>query len=103
MIDSLRVAAVLVTAAATIGMSGQVIAQEEELNDLGAINCRDILLAAGEDRDAVILVLHAYLLGEAKQLTYDPDELAEATDTFLDACIDKPDSKALATMRAQFK
>ena len=71
--------------------------------DLSTVSCKDVLLASGDERDAVVLVLHAYLLGEAKQLTYNADVLAEATDRFFDACIAKPDAQALETLRNEVK
>ena len=75
----------LTVAMLSISQSELAIAQDEEIKDLSTVSCRDVLLAHGEERDGVILVLHAYLLGEAKQLTYDANELAEATDSFFDA------------------
>jgi len=95
--------AVVLIGAFAVGNPGIVNAQDEELTDIGSITCRDVLLSSGEVRDGVILVLHAYLLGEAKQLTYDDNVLGEATDRFLDACIAKPDTQALATLREQMK
>jgi hypothetical protein len=86
-----------------VGVPSIANAQEDEFKDIGSITCKDVLLASGEVRDGVILVLHGYLLGEAKQLTYDSDVLAEATDRFFDACIAAPDAKALETLRDQLK
>lgn len=83
--------------------SDAATADEHTARDLSAVTCKDVLLASGEDRDGIILVLHAYLLGEAKQLTYDVDVLAEATDGFFETCIAKPESQALKTMRYQLK
>jgi len=75
------------------------VLQFEEVRDLGSLSCRDILLASGAARENLVLVLHAYLLGEAKQLEFNAIELAEGTDRFLHACIAKPDAQALQTMR----
>lgn len=86
-----------------VGTPDVANAQEDELKDISSITCKDVLLASGEIRDGVVLVLHGYLLGEAKQLTYDTDVLADATDLFLDACIANPDAQALATLRDQLK
>lgn len=74
-------------------------AQFDEIRNLGSLSCRDILLTSGNARENLVLVFHAYLLGEAKQLDFNALELAEATDRFLNACIDKPDAQALQTMR----
>lgn len=98
-----KVLVVAALAAFAIGTPGVANAQEDESKDISSITCKDVLLASGEVRDGVVLVLHGYLLGEAKQLTYDSDVLADATDQFLDACIADPDAQALATLRDQLK
>lgn len=76
-------------------------AQDDTSKDLRTVTCKDVLLASGEERDGILLVLHAYLLGEAKQPTYDSDVLGAATDEFLDACIEEPGAEALGMMRKQ--
>lgn len=101
MIRQLKTIAAVVVAGSILVLSPVAQADEAELEDIGDLSCRDVLLAAGEDRDSIILVLHAYLLGEAKQLTFDPEVLSSATDDFLDACIAYPDKGALETMRKQ--
>ena len=98
---SSRIALLASIAVLGAGSAGIAAAQSEESKDLRTVSCRDVLLAHGEERDGIILVLHAYLLGEAKQPTYDADVLAEATDRFFDKCIDEPDAQALGTMRDQ--
>lgn len=75
------------------------VMQFEQIRNLGSVNCRDILLASGTARENLVLVMHAYLLGEEKELEFNAIELAEATDRFLNACIAKPDAQALQTMR----
>ena len=95
--------AVAIIALYSISHPGLVNAQDSELIDLGSITCKDVLIASGADRDAVILVVHAYLLGEAGQLKYDDAKLGDATDRFLDACVAKPDTQALAMMRERLK
>ena len=69
-------------------------AEEEamnDMNDIGTVTCRDILMASGKDRDGAVLVLHGYVLGEKKQLKYDTEVLSVATDAFLNNCIENPD------------
>ena len=95
----LRILALMVAGLATLALVAPAAADGHDTKDLSTVTCKDVLLASGDDRDAVVLVLHAYLLGEAKQLTYNADALAEATDRFFDACIAKPDSQALKTLR----
>ena len=74
-------------------------AQNAAADDIGAYSCRNLLLASGDEREGTILVLHAYLLGEAKQTRYDAEVLGAATDRMLDACIDHPEQPALDALR----
>ena len=98
-----KAATALLISIAVLGPAAASVAaaEGEESKDLRTVSCRDVLLAHGEERDGIILVLHAYLLGEAKQPVYDADALAEATDRFFDACIDEPEAQALGTLREQ--
>ena len=91
------VAALLV--AVTLSTVSGAHAQDADADDIGAYTCRSLLLASGDEREGTILVLHAYLLGEAKQTRYDPEALGAATDLLLDACTEKPDALALDTLR----
>lgn len=97
------IAALVMTGLACFALVSPAIADEHGTKDLSTVTCKDVLLASGDERDGIVLVLHAYLLGEAKQLTYDADVLAEATDRFFDACIAKPESQALKTLRDELK
>ena len=99
----LHIRALMVAGLASLAFVAPAAADGHDTKDLSAVTCKDTLLASGDDRDHIILVLHAYLLGEAKQLTYDADALAEATDRFFDACIAKPDAQALETLRNEIK
>ena len=99
----LHIRALVMTGLASLAFVAPAAADGHGNKDLSTVICKDVLLASGDDRDAVVLVLHAYLLGEAKQLTYDADVLAEATDRFFDACIAKPDAQALETLRKEIK
>ena len=90
-------------AVSTILWSKGSYADEPTEKNLSAVTCRDVLLASGDERDGFVLVLHGFLLGEAKQITYDSDVLAVATDRFFEACLETPDASALSTMRDQLK
>ena len=98
-----RIWALMATGLTGLAVFTPAVADEHDTKDLSTVTCKDVLLASGDERDGIVLVLHAYLLGEAKQLTYDADVLAEATDRFFDACIAKPDSQALKTLRDELK
>jgi hypothetical protein len=91
------------TGLACLALISPAVADEHDTKNLSTVTCKDVLLASGDERDGIVLVLHAYLLGEAKQLTYDADVLAEATDRFFETCIAKPESQALKTLRDELK
>ncbi len=63
----------------------------------------DILLAAGDERDLAIMFIQGYFVGKTGKTTYDSNKIAEATDRFLDLCIDGPNSKVIATMAKALK
>jgi hypothetical protein len=88
-------------AAVCVGItSGFAQEEPEEPTDLSAITCKEIMVLSGEDRDLSILFLHGYFVGKSGKTVVDSEELAEATDVFIDQCLDHPGAKALATMEA---
>ena len=82
----------------SVGLTGMAAGEDEAVKDLTAYSCKDVMRLSGTDRDVAIGVLHAYLLGKKGATTYNVEKLAEATDRFIDHCLDNPNDKALATM-----
>jgi len=82
--------------------SGSVIALAEETpktQDLNDFTCKDIMILSGEDRDIAIALAHGFRLGEKKTTVYSTKALAEATDKFIDYCLDNPQKNALQAFR----
>jgi hypothetical protein len=80
--------------------------EKSEAPDMADVNdytCRDILLANGDERDLAIMFIQGFYVGKSGKTSFDRNKLAEATDTFLDLCIDKPDGKVMATMEKALK
>ncbi len=58
--------------------------------------CKDIMILSGNDREIAIAFAHGYMLGKKNTTRFIPDELAVATDKFMDYCLDHPADNALA-------
>ena len=57
-----------------------------------------VIMRATDDRDAAISFLHGYFLGKKGETDLDTEKLAEATDKFIEYCLDNPSKGALAAM-----
>jgi len=55
------------------------------------------MILSGEDREIAMALLHGYRLGKKNTTQYVTEVLAEATDSFMDYCLDHPMDNALAT------
>ena len=78
-------------------------AEAPDVRDVNDYSCRDILLANGDERDLAIMFLQGFFVGKSGKTSFDSNRLAEATDRFLDLCIDTPDGKVMATMEKAIK
>ena len=85
----------------TLYFSSTVVLAEEApgTRDLNDYTCKDIMILSGTDRDIALAVAHGYRLGEKKTTKYAPDQLGEATDKFMDYCLDNPKENALQAFR----
>ena len=63
--------------------------------DLKDKKCKDIMILSGEDREIAIALAHGYRLGKKNTTQYVPEVLGEATDNFMDYCLDHPGDNAL--------
>ena len=94
---SLRILAVAVTFSALCYASSAAFAGElSEPRDLKDNQCKDVMILSGEDREIAIAFAHGYMLGKRNTTRYVPEELGEATDKFMDYCLDNPKDNALA-------
>lgn len=69
-------------------------------NDLNHYLCKDIMRLSGVNRDVAIGVLHAFYLGKKGTTTFEIERIADATDLFIEECLDNPQQNALQTMAA---
>lgn len=74
------------------------LAQQDE-RDLDNIECREIMILSGLDRDTAIAFMHGYLVGQSDDTTFQLSRLTEATEIFLNDCLDKPDANAVSVMK----
>jgi len=61
--------------------------------------CKDIMILSGNNRDIALAFAHGFRLGEKKTTQFSTDVLAEATDKFIDYCLDNPQKNALEAFR----
>jgi len=86
---------------ATLCLGAKVTLAEEaqKTQDLNDYTCKDIMILSGEDRDIAIALAHGFRLGEKKTTVYSTEALSEATDKFIDYCLDNPKQNALEAFR----
>lgn len=83
---------------AAVLMSGSALSQGVE-RDLADLECRDVMLFSGSDRDITVMALHAFLMGKAGTSKYSVEKLARSTDSFLEYCIENPGKNAIGAMQ----
>jgi len=81
-----------------LGSTGVVSAEADISKDLTNFICKDLMRTSGEDRDIALAFAHGYLLGKKGTTTYSPSKLGEATDEFIETCLDNPNANALKTL-----
>ena len=68
---------------------------ESDRVDLQTLTCRELLKSEGENRANLVIFMHGFISGKKGITTINAPELAEATNTIVDICIDNPDSQLL--------
>ena len=87
------------TATIAFDLQGMAAAQDSTVKDVSSFTCKDIMRAT-DDRDAAISFLHGYLLGKKGAADLDTEKLAEATDKFIEYCLDNPSKGALNALNS---
>ena len=87
--------------ALALGAAGGAPAQDSR--NVNQYSCKDIMRIGGDERDLAIAFLHGYLLGKSGNETYSPDALAEATDRFIEHCLDNPGDTAVKALAGAIK
>lgn len=83
---------------AGVGLPGLSYAQDDN-PDVSAFTCKEIMRVSGPDRDLAIALMHGYILGESGTSSFNTEILADASEKFVDSCLDNPTAKALETLR----
>jgi hypothetical protein len=78
-------------------LSGTAMGQDEQ-KDISSYSCKDVMRMSGTDRELVLAVLHAFILGKKGTTKFDVPKLTNATDEFIEFCLDNPNDNALAVM-----
>lgn len=91
------------TLSAVLAFPAVLAAQDDKAFDILEIECGDVMILSGIDRDTTLAFMHGYLVGKDGHDSTKGAELANATDVFLAECIDKPNANAIETMRAAVK
>ena len=77
--------------------SGTAMGQDEQ-KDISSYSCKDVMRMSGTDRELALAVLHAFILGKKGTTKFDVPKLTNATDEFIEFCLDNPNDNALAVM-----
>ena len=57
----------------------------------------------GVDQDVAIAFMHGYLMGKSGKTDIDTKKLGEASDAFIDSCLDNPKSMAIDVLAEKVK
>ena len=78
------------------------VAQEQPA-DVASLLCKEVMILSGPDRDTTIAFVHGYILGKGGSSKVDLDKLTDATEAFLNTCVESPNANAIETMEAAVK
>lgn len=66
--------------------------------DLNSYSCKDVMRYSGGDRQMALAFLHGYLLGTKGTRQFNLDKLIDASESFIEHCLDHPMKKAVDVM-----
>jgi len=84
--------------ALSVALSNVSFAQEKGQKDLNTLTCKDVMRFSGDHRDIALAFIHGYLLGKKGTSLYSTEDLGDASDRFVEYCLDNPTAKALDAM-----
>ena len=87
----------------SVGSVGVAVGQDETTKDLNDYTCKDVMRMSGGDRDMAIVSFHAFVLGKKGTTEFNVLKLGQATDRFVEYCLDNPKEKALSVMEKMTK
>jgi hypothetical protein len=86
-----------------LGISGTSTAAEDTVYNINEFTCKTIMRADDFDQDAAIAFMHGYLFGRSGQTNFDVERLRQATDAFIDSCLDTPKAAAINVLADKIK
>jgi hypothetical protein len=92
-----RLSTVAAIAALFLGGSAVLAEEQAQKKDMNDSLCKDVVRYSGEDRVIALALAHGYRLGKKNTTQYDPEELGQISDKFIEYCLDHPSEKALAS------
>ncbi len=82
----------------SVALSSASFAQDKAQKDINDFTCKDIVRFSGDHRDIALAFMHGYLLGKKGTSLYRSEKLGDASDRFIEYCLDNPTVKALTAM-----
>ena len=89
---------IVIVVAICVTLTSVSFAQDKGPKDLNNYICKDIMRFSGEERSIAIAFIHGYLLGKKGTTLFNTEELAKASDQFIEYALDNPTVKALDGM-----
>ena len=65
-------------------------ADDSEIVDLTEMQCRELLLSSGADRETTMAFLQGYFSGKSGSTKLDVDKMFDASEALLLSCVDDP-------------
>jgi len=81
-----------------VAASGVSIAGDNAEKNLNDFTCKDIMRFSGDHRDIALAFIHGYRLGKKGTSVYSSEKLGDASDRFVEYCLDNSTAKALTAM-----
>ena len=94
---------VVFAVALCVAASGVSFAADKPQKDLNQLTCKEVMRFSGEHRDIALAFIHGYLLGKKGTSVYSTEKLGDASDRFVEYCLDNPTVKALDAMGKSLK
>jgi hypothetical protein len=73
-------------------------AQTQSDRVIESFTCKDVMREPNTSREIAIAFLHGYLLGKSGNAKFNVEVLESQTNTFIEQCLDNPQSRAMDVM-----
>ena len=86
------------TFSAGLLLIGSAAGQNATERSVDMFTCKDVMREPNTSREVAIAFLHGYLLGKSGGSKFNVEVLEKQTNTFIEECLDNPQSKAADVM-----